>query len=197
MLTPLRSSTAKLDDGLVYYEHHVGDFVKSEGRVVTDIVFTKGDARAVAELLQCFSEASEVIIAFYPWLESGWESLSASGWTTMHEQTFVRHRWLGQAGSHRWVVGRARSPGKLVEIIHWAWTLPGRDTLLFIPTSDLDIRPLVRSFQDDEEDNDTNEIRLLRDYPALASRGLEGRYLRVFSTTVDDRALATCVGNTS
>ncbi len=194
---PLRSSTAKAGDGLAYYEHHVGDFVKSEGRVVTDIVFTKDDAREIAELLQCFGNASEIVIALYPWLDSSWESLSASGWTTMHEQTFVRHRWLGRAGSHRWVVGRARSAEKLVEIIHWGWTLPGRDTLLFIPTSELDIRPLVESFEDDQEDNDANEIRLLHDYPTVASRGFEGRYLRVFSTTVDERALATRTSRTS
>jgi hypothetical protein len=185
-----------LPSGEKFYEHHIGDFVEVDGSFITSICFSIEDAQWVARLLLCFAEVSLVAVGVYPWVEAAWESLIAHGWTTMSTKTFVRHRWLRSAGSHRWDVGRADSEQNLADIIHWAWTLPGRDTLLFIPISDTRvaaIEPLVREFRDDQEENGENELRLLKFYPVVASRGFEGRYLRIFSTTMDEAALTKCM----
>jgi hypothetical protein len=191
----ISTHTGRLDNGVTYYEHHICNFVESKGSIVTSIRFTPQDAKAVGKLLQCFAQASLITVALYPWVEAAWESLSALEWTTMLTKTFVRHRWLGSAGSQRWVIGRAHSEQKLENIIQWAWTLPGRDTLLFIPIASTDVAniwPLATEFRDDQEENGENELRLLKHYPIVASRGVEGRYFRVFSTSLDETALAKC-----
>jgi hypothetical protein len=185
-----------LRSGEKFYEHHIGDFVEVHSSFTTSISFSIEDAQWVARLLLRFADVSLVAVAVYPWVEAAWEALTAHGWASMSTKTFVRHRWLRSAGSQRWDVGRADSEQKLAEIIHWAWTLPGRDTLLFIPISDKSaaaIGPLVTEFQDDQEENGENELRLLRYYSVVASRGFEGRYLRIFSTTVDEAALQRCM----
>lgn len=151
------------------------------------------DAEVIATLLQYFSHVSQIAVALYPWVEKTWQSLVESDWTTVQTTVFTRNRWLGFAGSLPWVVGQAHSFEKLVDIIYWAWTLPGRDTLLFVPLGSIDAGRIIREFDDDQEDNGLNELRLLKDYPIVASRGYEGRYLRLFSTTIDESRLATAV----
>jgi tetrahydromethanopterin S-methyltransferase subunit F len=185
MLSPITSATGVLDDGTVYYEHQLGDFVRRQGPWTTDIGFSADEARAVAAVLESLGPLEELAIALYPWVKSAWSEIVANGWTTLHERRFVRHRWLGSMGVHRWVVGNVHSADKLVEVVEWAWTLPGRDSLLFVPTNSTGVAPLLSEFEDDQEDSNVIELRLLRHYPYVASRGLEGRYLRVFSTSPD------------
>jgi hypothetical protein len=188
LIAIMQTVSGVLENGVKYREYHLGDFVEANGPLLTSIRFKPEDARAVGRALQRFAEASLIAVAVYPWVEAAWESLTRQDWTTMTTKTFVRHRWLGSAGSNRWVIGRAHSAQKLEEIIHWAWTLPGRDTLLFVPMVSTDVAniwPLANEFLDDQEENGANEIRLLKHYPVVASRGFEGRYLRVFSTKLE------------
>jgi hypothetical protein len=185
MLSPVTSATGVLADGTVYYEHHLGNFVRRQGHWTVDIAFTADDARAVAEVLESLGPLEELAVALYPWSESTWNEIAANGWTTLHERRFVRYRWLRSIGSHRWVVGNVHSVNKLVDVVEWAWTLPGRDSLLFVQTNGTGVTPLLSEFEDDQEDSNVIELRLLRHYSYIASRGFEGRYLRVFSTSSD------------
>ena len=188
------SARLTLDSGQIVYEHRIGDYAKVRSPVVTDIVFTPDDAAELVAVLGCFGRLSDLVIAFYPWLESVWRDLSRTEWTTIHESRFQRKHWL-RSSSHLWVIGHANTERKFAEILYWAWALPGRDSLLLIPTTDHDAAALIATFEDDTEDTTRNELRLLPHYSTVASRGFQGRYLQIFSTNVDAVVLRDCVGH--
>lgn len=176
------------------FEHYVGNFTTHESTLVTEIGFSPDDAAALARLaVRVCGDPAHTMIALYPYVAEAWRAMSATGWTTLHHRVFQRPGFFGLGGTNPWVVGHAHDEAKLAEILYWAWTLPGRDTLLIVHAAPADTVALVRDFEDDREDTDTNEWKLIRAYPTILSRAFGGRHVRIFSTVLDSTMLRSIV----
>lgn len=164
----------------------VGDFSVPETDVAFETSFTRSDAVVLANLLVGFSGGPEsIVIALYPWARKAWARLSSTGWTSLARKDFVRRWKFGFRSKVPWEAGFAHSLDELVRIVEWAWTLPGRDTLLFLVSPEHDIAPLLNLFEDDREDDGSNEARLASAYEAVFSRGKEASGIRVVIRDAD------------
>ncbi|HKO56368.1 MAG TPA: hypothetical protein VJ276_10855 [Thermoanaerobaculia bacterium] len=176
-------------NGIPARELSVADFVQRRTELVVDIGFEPADAECLARLLTNMAGGCErILLALYPSSEEVWEPIAASDWVEWHRRYF-RRRGFFPSGRTPWVVGSAMTPAKLTEIVHWAWTLPGRDTFLAVIAPDRDWRPLAALFEDDREDDGVNERRLVAPYPTVVSRGYRAESVRIVTRAYDIETL--------
>jgi hypothetical protein len=179
-------SCVRRENGVEYFEHHVGDFAAVVTPMVIDLRFSEVDALALARMITHITGGVDrAIVTLYPYLDQPWQELASDGWTTLYRHVFRRRGILGLGASYPWVAGYAHSESKLAQVLYWAWTLPGRDTLTVVHAAPEQTRPLVEYFEDDREDTDVNDTRLIPFYPTIVSRAFSGRYVRVASTALD------------
>lgn len=165
-----------------------GDFVRRRGTFLTEVGFDDRDAECLAHLLlRMAGGCDRILVALYPWVEEVWEELTSSHWTEWHRHDFQRR--LSFPRSTRWVIGSAHTAAKLLEVITWSWTLPGRDTLLFAVSPTADWRPLQTLFEDDHEDDGFNERKLVAAYPTIVSRGYKAMDVRIVTREYDVAAI--------
>lgn len=188
---------SRTSDVGVYLECEIGDFTVP-GHWTSSVTFVEQDAAILARLATAIAvNSQQVLLAFYPWAQEAWKEISASRWSTHHERVFRRRGLLGLGGENQWVIGHAHDEEKLAEVLYWAWTLPGRDTLLIIPAEPHEIDPLIQAFEDDREDDGSNEVRLLKWYPVVLSRGREAKCVRMFGTSIDREDIAALISRSS
>jgi hypothetical protein len=165
-------------DGIRAREFSVGNLIRRQDRSVTEIGFDESEAECLSKMLLKMAGGCEgIILALYPGIPEVWERLSVSAWNELHRKEFVR-RWSSPRRIP-WVIGSATTAVKLAEVLHWAWTFPGRDTLLAVVGRGQDWHPLADLFEDDHEDDGENERRLVVPYPTIVSRGLRAANVRV------------------
>jgi hypothetical protein len=183
--------SAEPRDGVTEIE--IGDFSVRDTRYALETTFTERDAVFLSQLLlELAARPADILIAFYPWLEAEWARRSANGWTSLFSKTFIR-RWWFIRSKNRWEIGFAHTAEKLTEIVEWAWTLPGRDTLMFVISPAHEYEPLIAGFVDDREDDGENEARVASQYPAVVSRGYCATSIRMFSRDYSiDEVKAAC-----
>lgn len=183
-------TTIRRENGVEYFEHHVGDFATPSNRNAIEMRFTGVDAAALAKMVtRITGDVRHAIIALYPYVRDPWRALSKDGWTTLHQAVFRRRSVLGLASRNLWVVGYAHAEEKLADMLYWAWTLPGRDTLMIVHAAPDQANALVESFEDDHEDGDAMDVKLIPIYPTIVSRAVAGRHVRVSSKAVDHERL--------
>ena len=154
-----------------------GDFVRRRTALVMDIGFDDRDAECLAQLLvKMAGSCDRILVALCPWVEEVWRDISAADWT----------EWYRRGA---WVIGSAQTTQKLIEVIQWAWTLPGRDTLLFVVARTEDWRPLQALFEDDHEDDGVNERNLVAAYPTILSRRYKAMNVRIVTREYDVDAI--------
>jgi hypothetical protein len=182
--------SARATDGQrEFFVHRFGDFVTRRTALTMDVSFTEDDAGRLAAFCVSLAGAVEHVgVAFYPWVERRWRELSAADWRTHVERQFPRRRFPRPTFS-TWVVGAAASEAKLAEVVLWAWTLPGQDTLLLFDLAEVNADTVAGMFQDDREEDPVNETALLAVTSNVLSRGDSGTHIRLFSTKLDGGAM--------
>jgi hypothetical protein len=187
-MEPIELVTEFTVNGVAAREITAGDFVRRRGAFVTEMGFDDRDAECLANmLLQMAGACDRILVALYPWVEQVWQEISSSHWTEWHRHVFQRR--LSFPRSTSWVIGSAQTAAKLLEVITWSWTLPGRDTLLFVVARTEDWRPLQALFEDDHEDDGFNERKLVAVYPTVISRGYKAMSARIVTREYDVAAV--------
>jgi hypothetical protein len=181
----LMTAISRAESPVHYWEFRVGDFVARKTARVTEVGFSLGDAEVVADLALAMAggRAGSVLVLFYAWLEAAWAEWSRTGWTTLGSRVFTRRGLFGRTEARTWVCGFAHDREKLVGLVHWLWTLPGRDTLILLPEGGGDAATALALLEDDREDDGSNERRIVATFPTVLSRGERAESLRVLSKT--------------
>ncbi|HEX9984724.1 MAG TPA: hypothetical protein VGF69_15795 [Thermoanaerobaculia bacterium] len=162
---------------------------------MTDVAFSEHDAEFVGRLATAMGGTAEtVLVLFYPWLPAAWDERRQSGWTTLGSRTFMRRGFFGRKEERQWISGFAHTQEKLIELIYWIWTLPGRDTAVFIPDGCGKWAEAMSLLEDDREDDGSNERRMIEWFHTVLSRGERAEYLRVLSRQCSEMEMRRLVG---
>ena len=182
----------------VYSEYHdsVSCYVHYIGYFHDRIKFE--DAELIARLyLALAPRKTNATLAFYPFDNKEWESVSHGKWQLNSQKTFHRSGWLNKPKDRLWLVGSPLEDDFLPGALKFAWNISANETVLLIPTIEADLEYLLKNFQDDFETNPENEFRLINHYDNIFSRGHDGFCFRVFSKTVDGTHVLNSLRNIS